>query len=75
MTRLHGCHNRPPMKCGYWAQNGVISLFVRLLVRLRILVRRAVWVPHRMSRDCKHDKRATDPGCTGCRWIAERDQS
>lgn len=58
MTKLHGCHNRQPMVDTQRVQVGWSPSGHRL----------TTLVPFVNSRDCRHDKKDTDPGCAGCRW-------
>lgn len=36
-------------------------------------VYRQVFVPHTMSRDCRYDKRPTDPRCGGCKRQSDKE--
>lgn len=56
---LHGCHNRPPLRNTLNVQTGWDSTGARIMRR----------IPNRMSRDCRHELRAVDPQCAGCRWV------
>lgn len=69
----HGCYNRParsntvdvPVKFerrvpAYRCEEGVVTHEVIHLTKR---------IPFVMSKDCRHDKRATDPSCAGCKWI------
>jgi len=55
----NGCHNRPPVQETLRVPDGWSASGHRLTKPM----------PFVMSRDCKHDKRDTDPGCAGCKWI------
>lgn len=64
---LYGCHNRAPLTEGFYVvdRTGVSydsagNAFPKY---------KLVFIPHAMSCDCKHDRRATDPRCAGCCWI------
>lgn len=48
----YGCWNRGKFEDGYWAHPWAAT--------------GAVWVPFRMSKECKFDMSATDRACFGC---------
>lgn len=56
---LNGCHNRPPFKQTLIVQDGWTASGRRINKEIK----------HVMSTDCRHDKRATDPRCRGCKHI------
>lgn len=52
---------------GYWARDGImISPSMRTKEGDPVGVYRMVWVPYRMSRECRYDKRDDDWRCRGC---------
>jgi hypothetical protein len=67
---MNGCHNRPPLHTYLLVQDGwhldpsAPTLSRNPVMRL---------VPAPMSKDCRHTvSEPSDPGCTGCRWQAEK---
>lgn len=62
MTHLHGCHNRRPLATRAVVQNGWYMDGTTRAPRMES-------IPVPKSRDCKHERRQTDPGCTACKWI------
>ena len=71
--RLNGCHNRPAKAGTYYAQDGYFSP----VHRVGAVERPARFVPikHVMSEDCVYSKHTADPGCAGCRWNHNEQQS
>lgn len=68
----HGCHNLPREPKPLLVQDGWVEMGLhpkdsptgaREIVRLPRMVR----IPYVNSIECRHDKRATDPGCEGCK--------
>jgi hypothetical protein len=55
-----GCANRPA-KEGFWAQDGWLTTESGQPYQPKF-----VWVPYRMSRECRYDKRDDDWRCRGC---------
>lgn len=70
MTRLHGCHNKPRERKPLLAQDGwiVIQHEYSHERQAHFTTRRPLMreIPFVNSLECRHDKRATDTGCTGC---------
>lgn len=71
--RLNGCHSKPrPVadSVTHAAQDGYDE-FDGAEPGAPAFYRIPRWVPvrHVMSTDCRYDKRAKDPGCTGCPWV------
>lgn len=70
----HGCHNKPRSNVPLLVRDGYVETgFAEHFLRGRLIPRQEVRIP--VVRDiktafdvtkCKHDKRATDPGCDGC---------
>lgn len=55
-----GCANRPA-KEGFWAQDGWLTTESGQPYQPKF-----VWVPYRMSHECRYDKRDDDWRCRGC---------
>ncbi len=66
MTRLNGCHNKPPREKEYPAQDGwdYLALPGGKLTREP----RIVMIQDRMSPGCGYSRSTPDPACRGCRW-------
>lgn len=65
-VQLNGCHNRPPLKDTYEAQDGYMrdpDYFYGKDVTVAIPI--SVTITNVMSKDCQHDSYA-DPKCKGC---------
>ena len=60
----YGCHNHPPHKHGYLAQDG---WFLDGVTRTPRMVK----VKDAMSKDCQYSKSTPDERCTGCKWRAD----
>lgn len=57
--KLNGCHNREPLKSGYWV----------------IGFKGKHFIEHRMTTECQYSRDPMglgqkDPGCAGCKWKA-----
>lgn len=62
----YGCLSKPQGD-GYWARDGlVLAADQRTSDGELVGVYRMVWVPYRMSRECRYDKRDDDWRCRGC---------
>lgn len=61
MSDRNGCYNREPFKESLEVQDGYVNLDHTRIARMKT-------IPFVMSRECKHDKKDTDPKCQGCRW-------
>ncbi len=60
---LNGCHNRQDSSPGYWVQTGWHDdVPGQRVARYRYHL-------NPMSPGCRHDRKQTDPGCDGCRWV------
>lgn len=73
MTDRHGCYNRKPFKTVYDAPNGLKHIMLHDEKDF-IITQKRDQIKHTMSRDCQHPERATDPRCTGCKWITMTDE-
>lgn len=61
----HGCHNRPPIKRGYWVGGRVLCSPSNDTKMIDVFK----YIPHKMSTDCQHTKHhPEDPACNGCTW-------
>lgn len=63
MSLLHGCHNRPPFKPGYYAPDRTYNPDGTFEARL-------VWIPGPTSNEC-HNDHVGDAGCIGCPKFGE----
>lgn len=59
-TYRHGCFNRPDYKDGYWAPD-------RRYYPDGRFEQSVVWIPFRMTKECKYDQSAVDPFCDECK--------
>jgi hypothetical protein len=66
MTPYH-CHNRPPFKDFLIVKTYLPA--APLFGRAPAMVIGEKQIPNTMSKDCRHELRATDPRCAGCKWI------
>jgi hypothetical protein len=64
MTREYQCHNRPPFKPSYIAQDGYKEAFDQYMTPIR--VRNDVEVQHVNSTNCRYTAWQSDPGCSEC---------
>lgn len=69
----HGCHNREPYKTGYVAPDGMY--FNGVNGGEHTFIFKSRFIPHTLSRSCKHPERAKDPGCVGCIWLTKIDDA
>lgn len=70
MTRLHGCHNLPREGKPLLVQDGWLDIPHEYshARNAHITTRRPLMreIPFANSLDCRHDMRASDPGCESC---------
>ena len=69
---MNGCHNRDPLKPGYWfggrAQKVLDSGHV-VAVDEHHYIRSDHGLGHGTQEECRHAQHDPgDPGCVGCRW-------
>lgn len=60
----YGCWNGDREFLGYTAPNRQLDLVTGEFVLY------ALWIDHKMSRDCRFDMSDTDPNCRGCKHVS-----
>jgi len=68
-----GCWNRKEFSEGYLAPNGYAEMMDdrrgHFDARVKLL-----YVPHRMSRECRNDISLSDPKCAGCKHVGSGEE-
>lgn len=76
-TFRYGCYNRAEYSEGYFVLVRVPDEHAVQIANAsnQAYILRSAWVPFRMSRDCataRVGQAATDPACSGCKWLTPK---